>query len=206
MQKLYVWGGAAVLAAVVLGTLTATLVQRRGDVFAECRSTVVAGGKIGGPFTLLDGDGNTVTDQDVLAKPALIYFGYTYCPDVCPLDNARNAEASDGLLKMGHDVTPIFISVDPARDTPAAMKEYASYISPRVVGLTGSPQQVKATASAYKVFFNVPQNEDTNYIVDHTTLTYLSLPGLGVVDVFGREVTPEEMVAHTACYLDKVKS
>ena len=206
MQKLYVWGGAAVLAAVVLGILTATLVQRRGDEFADCRGTVVAGGQIGGPFTLLDGDGNTVTDRDGLAKPALIYFGYSFCPDVCPLDNARNAEASDDLLKAGHDVTPIFISVDPARDTPAVMKEYASYISPRMVGLTGSPEQVKAAASAYKVFFNIPKPDDPNYGVDHTTLTYLVLPGRGFVDVFDRGVSAEEVVKRASCYLDKAKS
>jgi protein SCO1/2 len=206
MQKLYVIGGAAVVAALVLGTLAATLVQHGTDEFADCRSTTVAGGQIGGPFTLLDGDGKTVTDRDLLAKPALIYFGYSFCPDECPLDNARNAQAADDLAKAGHDVTPVFISVDPTRDTPAIMKEYAANISPRMVGLTGSPEQVKAAAAAYKVFFNIPVSSDPNYSVDHTTLTYLMLPGRGFMDVFDRSVSEEDLVKHTSCYLDKAKS
>lgn len=206
MQKVYVWGGAAVLATMLLGTLAATLVQRGQDEFADCRGTIVAGGAIGGPFTLLDGDGKPVTDKEVFAKPALVYFGYSFCPDICPLDTARNAQASDELLAAGHDVTPIFVSVDPARDTPAVMKEYSSYISPRMVGLTGSAEQVKAAASAYKVFYNIPHPEDPNYTVDHTTLTYLVLPGLGFMDVFDRSVSPEEVAARTSCYLDKAKS
>ena len=206
MQKLYVWGGAAVLGAMVLGTLAATLLQRGPDPFADCRGTVVAGGQIGGPFTLLDGDGKTVTDTEILAKPALVYFGYTSCSDVCPLDNARNAQAADELTAAGHDVTPVFISLDPARDTPEVMKEYASYISPRMVGLTGSAAQVKAAANAYKVYFNIPSPNDPNYSVDHTTLTYLMLPGRGFMDVFDRSLSVEDVVKHTACYLDKAKS
>ena len=206
MQKLYVWGGAAVLGAMVLGTLAATLLQRGPDPFADCRGTVVAGGQIGGPFTLLDGDGKTVNDTESLAKPALVYFGYTSCSDVCPLDNARNAQAADELSAAGHDVTPVFISLDPARDTPEVMKEYASYISPRMVGLTGSAAQVKAAANAYKVYFNIPSPSDPNYSVDHTTLSYLMLPGRGFMDVFDRSLSVEDVVKHTACYLDKAKA
>ena len=206
MQKLYVLGGATVLGAMLLGTLAATMLQHKGDEFADCRGTVVAGGQIGGPFTLLDGDGKTVTDREILAKPALVYFGYGSCADECPLDNARNAQAADDLLKAGHDVTPVFISVDPARDTPALMKEYAGNISPRMVGLTGSPEQVKAAAAAYKVYFSIPASTDANYSVDHTTFTYLMLPGRGFMDVFDRTVREQDLVKRASCYLDKAKS
>lgn len=206
MQKIYVLGGAVVLGAMVLGTLAATLFQRQGDEFANCRGTVVAGGQIGGPFTLLDGNGKTVTDRDILAKPALIYFGYGSCADECPLDNARNAQVADDLAKAGHDVTPVFITVDPARDTPDVMQEYADNISPRLVGLTGSPEQVKAAATAYKVYFNIPVSADPNYSVDHTTLTYLMLPGRGFMDVFERSVSEQDLLKRTSCYLDKAKS
>ena len=201
MQKLYVWGGAAVLGALVLGTLAASLLQHRTDQFADCRSTTVAGGQISGPFTLLDGDGKAVTDKEML-----VYFGYASCPDECPLDNARNAQVADDLAKAGYDITPVFISVDPNRDSPAVMKEYASYISPRMVGLTGSPDQVKAAAAAYKVYFNIPSTQDPNYSVDHTTLTYLMLPGRGFMDVFDRSVSAEDLAKHTSCYLDKAES
>ena len=206
MQKIYVLGGAVVLGAVVLGTLAATLFQRQGDEFANCRGTVVAGGQIGGPFTLLDGNGKTVTDRDILAKPALIYFGYGSCADECPLDNARNAQVADDLAKAGHDVTPVFISVDPARDTPDVMKEYAGNISPRLVGLTGSPDQVKAAAATYKVYFSIPAATDANYSVDHTTFTYLMLPGRGFMDVFERSASAQDLVKRASCYLDKAKS
>jgi protein SCO1 len=206
MQKVYAIAGAAVLGALILGTYAAIELQRQGDTFAECRGTVVAGGQIGGPFTLLDGDGRTVTDKDVLAKPALVYFGYSFCPDVCPLDNARNAAVSEDLVKLGQDVVPIFISVDPKRDTPQVMKDYASNISPRMVGLTGTEDEVRAAASAYKVYYSIPKPDDPYYTVDHTTFTYLMLPGRGFMDVFDRDATEEDMVKRVSCYLDKAKS
>ena len=126
--------------------------QRHSDRFATCRSGNIAGGPIGGPFSLLDETGKAVTDKDVLDKPALVYFGYASCPDVCPLDNARNVEATNLLAAKGLDVTPIFISVDPARDTPAALTEYTSYFGDKLVGLTGTPEQIRAAANAYKVY------------------------------------------------------
>jgi protein SCO1/2 len=206
MQKLYVLAGAAALGAMILGTLAATLLRQPADTFAACRGTTVAGGQIGGPFTLLNGDGQTVTDREVLAKPALVYFGYSFCPDVCPLDNSRNAMAADDLAKAGYDVTPIFISVDPKRDTPEVMKEYAANFSPRMVGLTGSPDQVKAAAAAYRVYYNIPKPDDPDYTVDHTTFTYLMLPGRGFMDVFERDLAESDVVKRTSCYLDKAKT
>jgi protein SCO1/2 len=206
LEKLYVIVGAAAIGALILGSGTAILLQRQGDTFAECRGTTVAGGQIGGPFTLVNGDGQAVTDREVLAKPALIYFGYSFCPDVCPLDNARNAAVADDLAKAGHDVTPIFISVDPKRDTPAVMKEYAANISPKMLALTGSDDQVRAAALAYKVYYNIPKPEDPYYSVDHTTFTYLMLPGRGFMDVFDRDTTEQDMDKRVSCYLDKAAS
>ena len=146
MDKIIVKVGAVTLAAFVGFSGFQVYQTWKSDPFAACRSGAVAGGVIGGKFTLLDEDARTVTDADVIAKPALVYFGYASCPDACPLDNMRNVEAADLLAKQGFDVTPVFISVDPARDTPAVMKSYTDGLGPNLLGLTGSPEQIKVAA------------------------------------------------------------
>jgi protein SCO1 len=205
MQKLYALAGAATLAALILGTTAAVYLQN-GPTAANCGGTVVAGGQIGGPFTLMNTAGQTVTDADVLTKPSLVYFGYGSCPDVCPLDNARNAEAADALAAQGLDVTPVFISVDPERDTPAVLKDYAANFSERLVALTGTEAQIKAAAAAYKVYYAIPDHSDAFYTVDHTTFTYLMLPGTGFVDVIDREATAADVEKRMACYIQASNS
>jgi len=174
------------------------------DSFASCGGSQIAGGaKIGGPFTLLDArTGKTVTDAQVITKPSLVYFGYTFCPDVCPLDNARNAQATDILAKMGMDVQPVFISVDPARDTPRVVNDFTEAFSPKMIGLTGTLEQVKAAAKEYKAFFRIADPSKNDYIVDHSTFTYLMLPKTGFADFFKREDTPEQVAKRVACYLN----
>lgn len=174
-----------------------------GDPFADCRQSQVSGGagSIGGPFTLTDQDGNTVTQADVITRPVLIYFGYTFCPDVCPLDNARNAEAADILEERGIEVTPVFISVDPARDTPEVMRGYVDNLHPRMIGLTGTDEQIRAATQAYKAYFKIQPSGDEFYLVDHSTFTYLVLPEIGFVDFFRRESTPDEMADRVACFV-----
>lgn len=172
-----------------------------GGQFAECGGGTVAGGAIGGPMTLVDETGKTVTEADLFKGPALVYFGYSFCPDVCPLDNVRNAEAVDILEERGFEVTPYFISVDPERDTPAVMSEYTDNINARLVGLTGSPEQIKAAAAAYKVVYNSHRGEGEFYSVDHTTFTYLMLPGGVFADFFKRDDTADKIAERAACYL-----
>jgi len=198
---------AIVAGTAVVGMLGATWWVTRGssdDAFAQCRNSVVAGGTaaIGGPFTLVNGQGETVTDKDVLAKPSLVYFGYTFCPDVCPLDNARNAEAIDLLQEQGRDVQPVFISIDPERDTPEVVAEYASYVHDDMIALTGSAEQVKVASQAYKTYYRKQDGDDEFYLVDHSTFTYLMLPEVGFVEFFKREDTPEDIARRTACFID----
>jgi protein SCO1/2 len=170
------------------------------DVFADCRGAATAGGQIGGPFSLVDTAGAAVTDTQILSKPSLVYFGYASCPDVCPLDNARNAEVADILTKQGLEVNPVFISVDPARDTPAVLADYVSNFS-HLTGLTGTEAQVAAAAKAYKVYYQLPEKRDAGYTVDHTTMTYLMLPKTGFADFFQRDATAQEIADRTACFL-----
>ncbi len=192
----------------LLGGLAFLVVSGRGeeDPFATCRSTNIAGGagQIGGPFSLVDGQGETVTEKTVLTKPSLVYFGYTFCPDVCPFDMVRNAEAVDLLEEKGKEVTPVFITVDPDRDTPAVVGEWSSAMHPRAIGLTGSQEQIHTAAQAYKVYYHVPEHAagDESYLVDHSTFTYLMLPGYGFVDLIRRDQTPEQVAETAACFID----
>ncbi|MEI4233452.1 SCO family protein [Roseovarius sp. D22-M7] len=200
----------ALLAAVlVIGGGAVAYVMTGGeaeDRFVECRTSNVAGGSaaIGGPFELVSETGETVTEKDVIDKPTLIYFGYTFCPDVCPLDAARNAEAVDILEDRGEIVKPVFISVDPERDTPEVLAEFTDYLHPRMVGLTGSPEQVRAASKAYRTYYQAQKSEgdEEYYLVDHSTMTYLALPGHGFVEFFRRDVSAEQMADRVQCFVD----
>jgi protein SCO1 len=178
------------------------LMSRSDDAFAQCRQGQIAGGDIGGPFTLVNTAGETVTDADVLTKPSLVYFGYTFCPDVCPFDMARNVETVDILEDRGFDVTPVFISIDPERDTPEALGDYAENMHPKLIALTGSPEQVRTASQAYKTFYKRQESDDEFYLVDHSTFTYLMLPGVGFVDFFRRDVTSDLMADGVACFIE----
>lgn len=187
--------------ALIAGLWYVTSSPSQADAFAQCRRGAVAG-DIGGPFELVDSQGKTVTDKEVITEPSLVYFGYTFCPDVCPFDNARNADAVDVLAERGYSVTPIFISVDPDRDTPEVVGDFAANLHPKMIGLTGSAEQVKAASQAYKTYYNAHEKTDDYYLVDHSTFTYLVLPDIGFVDYFRREVTPEQIADRTQCFID----
>ena len=201
MDKLYAGLAAAAMVGLVGGLFAYTQFAGPEDQFAQCRAGAV-GGDIGGPLSLVNGDGQAVTDKDVITKPSLVYFGYTFCPDVCPLDVARNSEAVDILEERGFDVTPVFITIDPERDTPEVVKDFAANLHPKMIGLTGSMEQVKAASQAYKTYFRKQASEDPEfYLMDHSTFTYLVLPETGFVDFFKRDETAEQMAERTACFL-----
>lgn len=206
MTKLYA-GVAAAAVAAFLGAMTWNFVlDRPEDAFAECRQGQVAGGDIGGPFQLVNTSGQTVTDKEVLTKPSLVYFGYTFCPDVCPFDMSRNVEAVDKLDALGIDVTPVFISIDPERDTPDALADYAYNMHPKLVALTGNDDQVRAASQAYKTFYKRRETGDEFYLMDHSTFTYLVLPDEGFVDFFRREITSDQMAESVACFVKAGKA
>lgn len=200
MNKLYAVTALGLVIA-MLGGLTAFVLLNRGEgQFASCSSSTVAGGDIGGPFEMVSESGETVTDKDVITKPSLVYFGYTFCPDVCPLDASRNADALDLLKERGIEANALFISVDPERDTPEVLAEFTDVLHPNMIGLTGSPQQVKAASQAYRTYYKKQPGDPEYYLVDHTTFTYLVLPEDGFVEFFRRETTAEQMADTVACY------
>lgn len=141
----------------------------------------LAGAKIGGPFTLVDQNGATVSDSKFAGKYRMVYFGYTYCPDVCPTTLQQLMRGYAKFETMAKDraakVQPIFITVDPARDTPAVMKAYVEAFSPRLVGLTGTEAQVKSVAKEYAVYYKQRAAEGAGgYLLDHSSAPMLFGP------------------------------
>ena len=152
------------------------------------------GAKIGGPFALIDGDGRPVTDRSFAGKYRVMYFGYTFCPDVCPVDVQTIAQGLAELEKrdpaLAARVVPIFVTVDPARDTPAVLKQFTAAFSPRLVGLTGSPQAVAQAEKAYAVYASKGLASPGGYLVNHSRQTYLMDPDNRPLALVPQDETP----------------
>lgn len=198
MSKGIAIAASAVLVAMIGGTYAVT--HLAGPNMDDCSATAIAGGEIGGPFTLVNGSGQTVTETDVITEPTLIYFGYTFCPDVCPLDAARNVTAVDILAERDVSVTPVFISIDPARDTPEVVADFAANFHPKMIGLTGTPQQVDAASKAYKTYYSRADDDPDYYLMNHSVFSYLALPEIGVVDFYRQADTPKQVADRVACF------
>lgn len=130
---------------------------------------------VGGAFTLTDQNGRRVTEKDFLGRYMLVFFGYTYCPDVCPTELQVMMAALDALGPEASLVQPVFVSIDPARDTPEVLKSYVENFGPRLIGLTGTPDEIAAVAKAYRVYFAKAGNTPsaTDYLMDHSSIIYL---------------------------------
>jgi cytochrome oxidase Cu insertion factor (SCO1/SenC/PrrC family) len=166
----------AVLVLLGLASLaTASLARSAERSAAELMDAVMWNREpIGGPFALIDQDGRPRTDADFRGKLMLVYFGFTYCPDICPTDLQQMAMAVDRLGRAGELVQPVFITVDPERDTAAHLKEYMPLFHPRFVGLTGEAAAIAAAASSYRVYFEKVQRPDkSDYTVNHSAFIYL---------------------------------
>ncbi len=176
----------ALLSAVLAGTVVAGyLVWSRDDQGAAVM--------IGGPFELVDQTGRPVTQDSLKGKWSLIYFGYTYCPDVCPTSLSVMSQALDALdPALAAKVTPVFFTVDPERDTVEQLALYHQSFHPSFLMLTGTPEQVRAAAKAYRVYYRKAENDSaTEYLMDHSSITYLMNPDGGYVTHFGHDATPE---------------
>ncbi len=151
---------------------------------------------IGGPFSLETSDGRTVTDQTYRDKWQLIYFGYTLCPDACPTALNDIVSAMQELGPLAAQVQPIFITIDPERDTPKVMGEYVKAFDDRIVGLTGSPKQIAAAARAFRVYYAKAADKDApdGYLMDHSSVIYVMHPGdFRFVATFTHETSPDQM-------------
>lgn len=173
------------------------------DRYADCRAGQVAGGSLGGALELVNSAGETVTDKEIFTEPTILYFGYTYCPDICPFDTARNALAVEILEDRGYTANPAFISIDPERDTPEIVGGFAEALHPRMIGLTGSAEQIAAASKAYRTYYaKAPGGTEDDYLVDHSTHSYLVMPDEGYVEFFRRDISAEDMADRVQCFMD----
>ena len=161
--------------------LGAALASCNAPAEAPAAQPPLAGAKIGGPFVLTDQDGKTVRDTDFAGKYRLVYFGYSFCPDICPVDVQKLMRGLSQFEKAdaarGAKIVPMFITVDPERDSPEVMKAYVGNFGARLVGLTGSAAEIAAVAKAYRVYYAKTGDVDSaDYLVDHTSIIYLMAP------------------------------
>ena len=162
---------------------------------------------IGGDFTLVNQDGKTVHDADYRGKYMLIYFGYTYCPDMCPTGLQSMAHALDTLAGDADKVAPMFITIDPARDTPEKLKTYVAEFHPKIEGLSGTDKQVEQAAAAYQVYYaKGEQVDDHDYVMDHSSLIYLMGPDGNFITTFPEDVDPAAIVKAIKDQMSKKKS
>jgi protein SCO1 len=173
---------------------------------AETADSPLAGAKIGGPFRLTDQDGKPFSSDSLKRRYRLMYFGYTFCPDICPTDVQKmsralrsfEAETPDRAAK----VQPIMVTIDPERDTPAVMKQFVSAFHPRLIGLTGSPADIKAVLSVFSTYARrVGPDDNPNYLMDHSAIIYLMDPEGKPITFFSREATANEIAADLAKYV-----
>jgi protein SCO1/2 len=165
-----------IVVAFLIGALAGVgvLLAPKGSTPVETSGT----GLIGGPFALVDQTGKAVTDRDFRGRYMLVFFGFTHCPDICPAELQVVAQALDQLGDGAAKVVPIFITVDPQRDTPAVMADFVKSFGPRFVGLTGSPEAIAEAAKAYRVGYSKVEDKTSanEYTVDHSALAYLMSP------------------------------
>ena len=185
-KKSSMWALIAVLAVIGIAVGSRLLVWS-GDGHAA----------IGGPFTLTDHHGRTVTEKSFAGRFMLIYFGYTYCPDVCPTALGVTSVALDGLAPAERaKLVPVFITVDPERDTAAVMKDYVTAFAPDMVGLMGTPEQTTAAKKAFKVYAEKAKGGDgENYTVDHSSILYLMGPDGRFIQHFPHGTNADELLA-----------
>lgn len=170
---------------------TSVLAGGAGGLFAAGH-----GGKVGGTFELVDQTGKSVTERSYPGRWRLMFFGYTFCPDICPTELQVMAQALDELGPLADKVQPLFISIDPQRDTPRQLADYVAQFDERLAGLTGTPQQVAAVVKAWGVYAAKAAGSDPdNYLMDHSTYVYLMDPDNKLVSLFERGTSATDMAA-----------
>jgi protein SCO1/2 len=166
----------------------------RGAAEGTAGIAIPGGVSVGGPFTLTDTTGRTVTEKTYAGKYMLVYFGYTFCPDVCPTELQVVASALDLLGPDADRIVPLFVTVDPERDTVQTLSEYVKLFHPRLIGLTGTPAQIAAVARAYRVYYaKVNAKDRSDYLMDHSSFIYLMGPDGGLRALFRNGTSPKEL-------------
>lgn len=193
MQKLMLPIAGAVTALILAAAIYVSV--RPVPAHVSPAMFAVDGTDIGGPFELTAHTGERVTSAEVIDGPTLIYFGYTFCPDICPIDTQIMVDVVDLLAEKDIAVKPVFVTVDPARDTPKELTYYAEAMHPKMVALTGSDDDIRAAADAYRVFYQKSQvpGSEAEYLMQHTGFTYLMGPGDELLAMFRRDFPAEQI-------------
>lgn len=193
MKRVFVYSGIA--GAIAIAAVAAWLATSQNFGSGGISGAVRSAGQalVGGPFTLTDHTGKRVTDKDFRGRYMLVYFGYTWCPDVCPTELQVISAALESMGTAAERIQPIFITVDPERDTVAQMAEYVGSFHERLIGLTGSPEEIAAIAKAYRVYYAKADSSDENYAVDHSSLIYLMGPDGKFVTHFPYGTDPKKL-------------
>ena len=194
-----------VLLAVAAFVVGRDLVLPSGGPVAVTSNIPATGAVIGGPFTLVDHTGKTVTEEDYGGRFMLIYFGFTYCPDACPTTLTTMGEALDIIGPAADKIVPLLISVDPERDTPEQLAMYVRHFHPSLLGLTGTADQVAQAAKAYRVYYAKVKekgSDEDDYTMDHTSIVYLMGPdGTFRAHFAGHATSPEAMAKRILDFL-----
>ncbi len=199
MNRLAMWRLNRLLSTLILPFM---LIACGNDPSAPAERPPLEGAQIGGPFVLSDKDGNEVRWSDFDGQYRIVYFGYTFCPDACPFDLQvamqgfkRFETASPGLASQ---VQPIFISIDPARDTPEIVGEFAAAFHPRLLGLTGTPEQVESAAKAFAAYYAKGEETAGGYLMDHSRAAYLMARDGKPIAILPVDESPEAVAAELA--------
>lgn len=160
---------------------------------------------LGGSFELIDTNGKLTTNKDFLGKWVLMYFGFSHCPDICPEEMEKMVKVVEKVSKIKNmpELVPLFISVDPERDTPDVVAKYVKEFSPKIVGLTGSMEQVRKATKAFRVYYSAGPREGQDYIVDHSIIMYLINPDGEFVDYYGQSKDAEMITNGVALSIAK---
>ena len=202
---------AAVAAVAIAGVAAWHLTPMPGPSGPGTQTAATTAGpiQVGGPFELTAHTGETVTETSFGGKLLLVFFGYTFCPDICPTTLNTVALALDELGAEAASVQPLFITVDPARDTPSVLADYVTVFHPSVLGLAGTPEQTAEVAKAYRAYYAKVESEDADpedYLMDHSVMMYLMGPDGRLLTLFSHTASPQEIAAGIRKHLAQATS
>ncbi|XP_062930314.1 protein SCO1 homolog, mitochondrial-like [Mobula hypostoma] len=205
------WKSLAVTVAVggALLVVMKYMKKEKEEKIEKERTRSIGKAALGGPFSLVDHKGQPKTDKDYLGQWVLIYFGFTHCPDICPEELEKMVAVVDEIDRIPSlpNLTPLLITIDPERDNVEAMARYVQEFSPKLIGLTGSQEQISQVSKAYRVYYSQgPKDDDNDYIVDHTIIMYLISPSGDFLDYYGQNKKNTEISASIASHMRKFKA